>query len=105
MTNAALDADIPNGHDDPLNFDPESFAEVMGEAALQTIVASGIRAFLRSGHFGLFIITVDPALIRKRIQPIISLKRGRISLIISSGGRTRTRTLDPLIKSLLTPID
>ena len=24
---AALDADIPNGHDDPLNFDPESFAE------------------------------------------------------------------------------
>jgi hypothetical protein len=23
---AALDADIPNGHDDPLNFDPESFA-------------------------------------------------------------------------------
>ena len=23
----ALDADIPNGHDDPLNFDPESFAE------------------------------------------------------------------------------
>jgi hypothetical protein len=26
---AALDADIPNGHDDPLNFDPESFAENM----------------------------------------------------------------------------
>jgi hypothetical protein len=24
---AALDADIPNGHDDPLNFDPESFAQ------------------------------------------------------------------------------
>ena len=24
---AALDADIRNGHDDPLNFDPESFAE------------------------------------------------------------------------------
>ena len=24
---ASLDADIPNGHDDPLNFDPESFAE------------------------------------------------------------------------------
>jgi hypothetical protein len=24
---AAIDADIPNGHDDPLNFDPESFAE------------------------------------------------------------------------------
>jgi two-component system NtrC family sensor kinase len=24
---AALDAEIPNGHDDPLNFDPESFAE------------------------------------------------------------------------------
>ena len=23
---AALDADIPNGHDDPLNFDVESFA-------------------------------------------------------------------------------
>jgi hypothetical protein len=24
---AALDADIPKGHDDPLNFDPESLAE------------------------------------------------------------------------------
>ena len=30
---AALDADIPNGHDDPLNFDPESFAE-----SIETVV-------------------------------------------------------------------
>ena len=30
---AALDADIPNGHDDPLNFDAESFAE-----SIETVV-------------------------------------------------------------------
>ena len=36
---AALDADIPNGHDDPLNFDPESFCREHRSGGQETAAA------------------------------------------------------------------
>jgi hypothetical protein len=41
---AALDADIPNGHDDPLNFDPESFAQSIEVVVKRLQPPSAMRA-------------------------------------------------------------
>ena len=80
---AALDADIRNGHDDPLNFDVESFAASLDRlvAACKTRTAAERGAIRRAG---------DPAVPRPFPEPFPLRPR---SLLLSS--RTYARRVHP----------